>query len=210
MIRYLLKFVSKLEYAQMLVDGKLFMRPASYYRRLEMGQGDMGEGAVFPNACIYKHSQCPIYCLYAATQNDIDLNGCIHISNQCIEDFGCSNGYIVAIDFEKFKSFLKAVDTHGYELDAGMVNYYQITCDDIEKLFVDQTPRNLFIKRPYFSYQHEFRVVIAHALSLKKDSIIYESSVNLSDATRIVKVSDLRHNNKNYTLALSNRMKDMA
>lgn len=47
MIRYLLKFVSKLEYAQMLVDGKLFMRPASYYRRLEMGQGDMGEGAVF-------------------------------------------------------------------------------------------------------------------------------------------------------------------
>ena len=43
MIKYLIKFVSQKSHADMLVAGELFMRPASYYHNLELGQGDIRE-----------------------------------------------------------------------------------------------------------------------------------------------------------------------
>ena len=62
-IKYLIKFVSKKNYAEDLVAGKLFMRPASYYHILEQrmgaGQGDLGEAGIVDGICIYKHSHVP-------------------------------------------------------------------------------------------------------------------------------------------------------
>ncbi len=39
----MIKFVSQKSHADMLVAGKLFMRPASYYHKQELGQGDVFE-----------------------------------------------------------------------------------------------------------------------------------------------------------------------
>lgn len=62
--RYLLKFVTEYEHAEMLVQGKLFFRPARYYRSLDFGIGDSGEGTIFPGICIYTHSDNLIYCMF--------------------------------------------------------------------------------------------------------------------------------------------------
>lgn len=50
LIKYLVKFVTEEAYANDLLDGKLFMRPARYFRSLESenldhSRGDQTEGA---------------------------------------------------------------------------------------------------------------------------------------------------------------------
>lgn len=57
-IKYLIKFVSKRDYGESLLDGKLFMHTAHYYHELEKkygpGQGDLREGNVIPGIAIYQ------------------------------------------------------------------------------------------------------------------------------------------------------------
>jgi len=64
MIKYLIKFVSQKGHADMLVAGKLFMRPASYYHKQELGQGDIFEACILPPMQMYYNADLPIYCLY--------------------------------------------------------------------------------------------------------------------------------------------------
>ena len=59
MIKYLLKFVKEKEHARTLLDGALFMRPACYYHRLELGQGDTREAALSHKSCIFRHCTVP-------------------------------------------------------------------------------------------------------------------------------------------------------
>lgn len=211
-IKYLIKFVSKKSYAEDLVRGKLFMRPAAYYHMLEQkkgpGQGDLGEASVVDGLCAYKHSHVPIYCLYAVMENDIN-DGNIYISERCIDDFDCQNGYAVLIDYEKLQPLLSQVKTEGYELDAGLVTYYSLTLEDMAYLLNDNTPRNLFIKRPYFSYQKEYRIVVCKQLYKSYEKPIYEKEYWFENpidvCAKIIPISSLIRIEDNYVLSLQGK-----
>ncbi len=148
MIRYLIKFVSEYKYAQDLQSGKLFMHPASYYHYLELGQGDLREGAISHYNRIYKNSQFPIYCLYSVYDTDINDDGMIAVSESCINDFKCSNGYAVILDFKKFQSELHNLDTKGHSLCGDVVKYHIIQLEETKKFLLDDTVDNFFIKHP--------------------------------------------------------------
>ncbi len=204
-IRYLIKFVSKLQYAEDLINGKLYMRPASYYHHLELGQGDIREAALSGELAIYKNSTIPIYCLYSVLQEEI-INGAICVSKRVIHDFGCEHGYAVILDYQKFEPLLSHVKTNGYQLDAGLVNYHRITHADFGTLFTDKTLLNLFVKHPYFSYQREFRIVIAKQVYRYNEPPIdhteYWFEGDLKSLSRIVDISMIPVIDDSYLLRL--------
>ena len=101
MIKYLIKFVSKKDHADTLLDGKLYMNAAAYYRNLEVGQGDECEGAISHNVKIFKNDDFYVYCMYAVQDNDLNEN-LILINEKTINDFKCSNGYLVLIKYDEF------------------------------------------------------------------------------------------------------------
>lgn len=204
MIKYLLKFVSQEDYAEKLVKGTFFMRPASYFHALEKGQGDISESAISHYMCVYKHSHVPIYCMYSVMDTDIMENK-VTISERCIKDFKCADGYVVIIDFPLFEEKLKTFQSEGYEVCGGLVNYHFLTWDDTVKLMNDNTPRNVFIKHPDFAYQKEFRIVVCHELYKPGQPTIdakeYHLSSDLKDIAIMQKVPEPQQDG-NYILSL--------
>lgn len=204
-IKYLLKFVPKRSYADDLINGTLYTRPAAYYHALETGQGDMGEAALSHEICMYKHSTVPIYCMYAILGSDI-TNGKVHISRRCINDFECENGYIVKIDYSSFESRLRTVNSGGYQVSAGLVNYHTLTQEDTTFLLTDNTERNLFVERSGFYYQKEFRVVICKQVYQINehpiDEIRYHFSPSLQGVAQVIAVSSLQQEADDYILLL--------
>ena len=208
-IKYLIKFVAKRSYAKDLLQGKLFMHPATYYHNLAetagAGQGDLGEASIVPGLCIYKYYHLPIYCMYAVLDSDIK-NGETLIDGRCISDFHCSDGFAVLIDFSQFEPMLYNVKTEGYELEAGLVTYHALTQADLGPLMIDDTPRNLFIKRPGFLYQKEFRIVICKQIYRDGEPPVYEKVYWLDHAldaiAKIIPISSLRKRDNNYVLPL--------
>ena len=211
-IKYLIKFVSEKSHAEDLVRGKLFMRPATYYHMLEQkkgpGQGDLGEASVVDGQCAYKHSHVPVYCLYAVMENDIN-DGNIYISKRCIDDFGCQKGFAVLIDYKKLQPLLSQVKTGGHELDAGLVTYHSLTLENMAGLLNDKTPQNLFIKRPYFSYQKEYRIVVCEQLYKENEKPIYEKAYwfenPLDVCAKIIPISSLTRIDDNYVFSLQGK-----
>ena len=211
MIKYLLKFVKEEDHAKDLLAGQLFMRPARYYRTLEQGQGDLSEAAISHISCIYRNGTLPIYCMYAVCENDI-RNNCISISEKCIHDFKCKHGYVVITEFSEFENKLKTLNSNGYEVDFGLVNYRYLSISDTKKLLTDTTVNNLFIKHPAFSYQKEFRVVVAKQVYKLGDPksecpamqhITYQFSCGLApDKAQAIPVSSLEKVNDNYIIHL--------
>ena len=206
MIKFLLKFVREEGHAKALLDGQLFMRPACYYRTLEQGQGDLREAAISHDVCVYKHSTMPIYCMYAVEEDEIN-NNCILISAKCIHDFKCEHGYAAIIEYPEFENKLKTLNSNGYEVDAGPVSYHRLSLSDTKELLTDNTVKNLFVKHPVFSYQKEFRVVVAKQLSQQEESqtncIIYHFSSALSpDKAQVIPISCLEKANDYYLIQL--------
>lgn len=205
MIKYLIKFVSCEEHAQMLIDGEMFMRPASYYHHLETGQGDPSEAGVLDGIGIYMNSNIPIFCMYCVFDNDI-IDGKILISKRVIEDFKCEDGFLVLLEYEEFEKRLLTVKTNGYQLDAGRVGYAYKKFDGLADMLNDKSGKSLFIKNPYFSYQKEFRIVIAKSVDMVNnqlaESVIYEFETTLGDITKKIKISELEHDDKNYYIQL--------
>lgn len=206
MVKYLLKFVREKEYAEALCAGELFMRPACYYHHLEQGQGDLREAAISHSQCIYKKSTIPIYCMYAVGDSDIS-NGTALISAECIWDFKCEDGYIVVVDFREFENKLRTLNSNGYEVVGGLVNYHRLSQSDTQKLLGDDSVRNLFVKHPVFSYQKEFRVVVNKSVYMlgetPVDYIKYHFSEPLSvDKVTIVSVKHLKREKQNYIIQL--------
>lgn len=81
-IVYLIKFVAEKEYAEDLLNGKLYMNQAAYYHSVQendknfsdnkgynCGQADQFEAAMADGRCIYSGMDRPIYCLYAVYEN---------------------------------------------------------------------------------------------------------------------------------------------
>lgn len=205
MIKYLIKFVGCEEHAQMLIDGEMFMRPASYYHHLETGQGDPSEAGVLDGIGIYMNSNIPIFCMYCVFDNDI-IDGKILISKRVIEDFKCEDGFLVLLEYEEFEKRLSTVKTNGYQLDAGRVGYAYKKFDGLADMLNDKSGKSLFIKNPYFSYQKEFRIVIAKQVDIidnhPSDSVTYSFETSLKDLAKIIKISDLVFDGDNYILAL--------
>jgi hypothetical protein len=203
MIKYLIKFVQREEHADMLISGKLFMRPVKYYHNLELGQGDKSEAGILDGIAIYKDTTIPIYCLYSVEQDEI-VNGIITINKQLIDDFKCENGYLVVIKYDDFEKCLYTVETNGYELNAGKVTYAYRTMDTLEMLINDKTGKSLFIKHPYFSRQKEYRIAVAkkvYGINEKPiDSVIYNFATDLKDITTKLSISSLKSVGDNYCI----------
>jgi hypothetical protein len=192
MIKYLIKFVSRLEHAKMLQDGHLFMRPMPYYRLLEEGQGDELEGAISHSIFMFKNTQWPIYCFYSVDDSDVISNGNIKIDKRCIDDFKCKDGYIVIINFSEFEKMLPIIDTEGYQLTAGKVSYRNIAFEELANLMKKETLDNVFVKRPKYSYQKEYRIVITKNISTDVYEVVYKMDSDIKNISNIINVSNLK------------------
>ena len=199
-IKYLLKFVKDKKYAEQLLDGTLYMRPADYYHKEEkgkIGQNDIREAAVSSMIQVYKHGHCPIYCMTAVREDDI-VDGQYIISEKCIQDFECETGYIVILKFDIFEERLRTLLSEGYCVCGGLVDYHIITFDEMGKLMGDDSPKNLFIKHPYFSYQKEFRIVVCKELyNLNEPMIDHKKYIfpsSLRDFAIYRSIPELYHN----------------
>lgn len=203
MLRYLIKFVSKRSHAEDLVAGKLFMRPAIYYHKLEKGQGDIREAAVDSYTQMYKCTNLPIYCMYAVHAEDIK-DKVINISKRCIDDFKCENGYIVLIDADEFKNRLPTVKTDGYTLLGGQVEYRTLNFQDLVHFLTTTDTGHLFIKHPSFSYQQEYRIVVEQNVFELNEKPINQKEYwfpeSLETISKIIPVSSLAKKGEYYLL----------
>lgn len=205
MIRYLIKFVDKFDYAKMLQNGQFFMRPLSYYRFLEIGQGDSYEGAVSHSIAMFKNAQWPICCFYSVDVSDILNDGSVCIPKRCLDDFKCFNGYAVVIDYEKFEKLLSSIDTKGFQLSAGKVVYRYIEFEELVDMMKADAMDNVFIKRPDFAYQKEYRIVITKNVPEDNDSVVYKMKSNIKSLSNIIPISTLKaDNNGNLILTKEN------
>lgn len=197
--RYLLKFVEKYSHAKMLTRGELFCRPSKYYRQLELGQGDPGEGTIFPGVCIYTHSNNLIFCLFDSYELDTDF---IKISKKNFDDF--SFNYVVVIEFSIFdKALTDNFEDNEYEVIAGNVQYGRPEFNYQSELLVSNSPDNLFIKHPYFKHQQEFRVYCAQSLE-NGDFKILKLNKNISKFCKIFKRKELIETEDSYILNINN------
>ena len=144
MIKYLIKFVSQKSHADMLVAGELFMRPASYYHKLELGQGNIREAWIIPSVQMYLNANIPMMCFYAVDETEV-INGEIAVSSRCIDDFKCKDGYAVIICFSDFENRIRTLDTEGYTCCGGTIQYRLPELAELEKFFKSDRYANLFI-----------------------------------------------------------------
>ena len=95
--------------------------------------------------------------------NEID-NGYLNISNKCIADFDCFNGFAVVLDWKKFEERLPSLNCNGhkcvyrrvdYKISRGLHDYLDIVESESQGKM-----KALFIKHPYFAYQKEYRIVV--------------------------------------------------
>lgn len=211
MIRYLVKFVAKEAYADDLLNGKLYMHCAKYYHDLEKkygpGQGDIREGAIFPNVAIYRGIYYPIYCMYMIKDEDI-IDSQVEIAKKVIDDFNCQNGFMVLIPFAPFERVLQTADTGGFRLCGTEVWYGYPTNDDIEKLFNSNNALSLKIKNPHFHYQREYRLIVYKDLyedgftkSLKEEKpFICHLREPIADIAKKIPISNLEKTDTGYVL----------
>lgn len=207
MIKYLLKFVTKLEHAEALVAGQLYMRPASYFHSQEIGRGDICEGCVIPNLCAYRNTQWAIYCFYAVEESEIDKNGVVSITERCIQDFGCSDGYVVVLPYAELEKRFPTVKTDGYAMIGGPVCYHRITNEDIPRLFTDENALNLRVKGPYFAHQKEYRLIITETIPDGVEAKTYRFQTELGDIAWIAKVSEMQQCENQYLLNVNDLYK---
>lgn len=217
---YLIKFFSEMQLAQKLVDcGELYMRPAEYYIQLEYNslkskQGDKFEGACSHRVGIAKGVNHPIYCMMQIMSGDIkkDASGrpFVHISASLLKDFfPCpDNGAVVIIPYREFISRLNPSVFSGSAYAFGSVRYGYINSLKVLKdLFQDSSMTSLFIKRPEFSYQQEFRICVSKDLPITPKEL--EDShllVQLGDFSHVAQLRCYRHfvpDDDGYRLYLS-------
>lgn len=217
---YLIKFFSEVQFAQKLVDcGELYMRPAEYYIQLEYNspkskQGDKFEGACSHRVGIAKGVNHPIYCMMQIMSGDIkkDATGrpFVNISSSLLKDFfPCpEDGAAVIIPYQEFISRLNHSVFSGSAYAFGSVRYgYINSLEALKYLFQDSSMASLFIKRPEFSYQQEFRICVSQDLpitlkEIKRSHLL----VQLGDFSHVAQLKYYRHfvpDDEGYRLYLS-------
>lgn len=174
-IKYLLKFTSEYDYAKTLLDGKLFMNQSSYYHNLEEGQGDIKEGSFSNKSMAYIGTSHPIYCLYAAYEDQL-VDNCIIVPEKLATDFQAK--YVTVIKFDEFMQMLKNNELRTkYTLTIGEVNYRYLSIEDSQEMLLGEK-NSLLYKVPNFKYQQEFRIIVHENLEpIKKPGIFYGEKV---------------------------------
>ena len=156
-IIYLLKFTSKYEHAKDLLDGKLFMNQAAYYHDLEVGQGDIREGAFSHKSMAYMGSSRPIYCMYAVYEYQY-INNRIIVPKKIVSEF--QSEYIVIIKYKEFIQKLKNKELKTkFALTMGEVKYRFLSVEDSHKI-LEGNANSLLYKNPYYKYQQEYRIIV--------------------------------------------------
>lgn len=181
---YLAKFFNDIQYAQRLLSlGELYMRPAQYYIQLEQrgkngNQGDRFEGACSHTLGISKGVNHPIYCMMQIMPQElsIDRQGRTYfsISSLVCEGFFSNQeaGVVVVIPYSDFVSRITPTTVGGRYCRHRSVIYGNInSLESAKMLFVDDRMSSLFIKRPKFSYQREYRICISEDLPISEEEI---------------------------------------
>lgn len=217
---YLIKFFSEMQFAQSLVDcGELYMRPAKYYIQLEYNsskskQGDKFEGACSHRVGIAKGVNHPIYCMTQIMSDHIkkDASGrqYINIPSALLQDFfpRPEEGAAVIIPYREFTSRLNLSVFGGSAYAYGSVLYGYINSLEVLKyLFKDRSMKSLFIKRPEFSYQQEFRICVNKDLPISEKKLSTSHLlVQLGGFSHIAQLKCYRHfvpDDEGYRLYLS-------
>lgn len=204
---YLIKFFSKVQFAQSLIDcGELYMRPAEYYIQLEYNsskskQGDKFEGACSHRMGIAKGVNHPIYCMMQIMNGDVKKDAAgkpfVNISASLLQDFfpRPEEGAAVIIPYREFISKLNPSVFGGSAYNCGSVRYgYINSLETLKYLLKDGTMTSLFIKRPEFSYQQEFRICVSKDLPITPKEL--EDShllVHLGDFSHVAQLRCYRH-----------------
>lgn len=204
---YLIKFFSEMQFAQSLVDcGELYMRPAEYYIQLEYNsskskQGDKFEGACSHRVGIAKGVNHPIYCMMQIMNDDVKKDAAgrpfVNISASLLQDFfpRPEEGVAVIIPYREFISKLNPSVFGGSAYTCGSVRYgYINSLEALKYLLKDGTMTSLFIKRPEFSYQQEFRICVSKNLPIPPKEL--EDShllVHLGDFSHVAQLRCYRH-----------------
>ena len=175
-IQYLIKFVSQKAHANALLNGDLFMHSAEYYHHFETeGQGDKGEASIFSGICIYQGAEYPIYCMSIVYLDDIKYNQ-IPINNRIISDFHCKNGYAVVINYSLFQQKIQSLETYGAPHFEHPIEYGNPTFTLSAKWFKSRSLANIFVKRTYFKYQKEYRIVVCNPLPPRIEKGVFEGT----------------------------------
>lgn len=176
----LAKFLSNGEkggknYADILLDGNIYMRSASHFVHQEYiqqvkGQGDQAEGIAL--GIMRCGMNRPIYCLYTIWTSDCTGQQSKNtvISSRIIKEF-CQgeSGIVVLIDYPKFVERIQTVGLGGYAVLCQPVIYGQQSIEDQMKLLAKAPEECLLFKSPFFSYQKEFRIISYHSLPFLDD-----------------------------------------
>lgn len=215
-ITYLLKFTSKYIYAKDLLDGKLYMNQACYYHNLEVGQGDIREGAIDNQSMSYSGTSHPIYCLYAAYENQLVDNNII-VPEKLKTDFQAE--YVTVVKYKEFWQMLKnnELETE-YAVSFGEVKYRFLNWDDTCKILEDKK-NACFYKKPKFKYQQEFRIMVYENLNditekkiidgleveciVDRESKTYLFNRDLVSIAKIIKLDDCKHTDENIFINLN-------
>ncbi|MFL8969718.1 hypothetical protein ACKA04_06645 [Helcococcus kunzii] len=202
-IKYLIKFTSEYKYARDLVDGSLFMNQAAFYHDIENGQGDVREATFSNTSMVYIGDNKPIYCLYMVYKHQI-VDSKIAIENKIIYDFNAK--YAVIVNYDTFIEKLRELKKE-YLISFGSVNYKVLSIEDSKEFLIGKN-NTLFFKKPFFSYQQEFRISIDENLEyiLGKRKLngknieviegykpkVYHLKKNLNGIARIINVQDCK------------------
>lgn len=162
-IAYLIKFVTKYEHAKDMIDGKLYMRTANFYRtRFESDSKDPYEGSVSHSQMIFKGTNHYIFSTYFITRTMIKENA--SIPEKLIKHFGCLDGYIVLIKFDCFCILLQNSNEKTFSLTGFKISYGSILNINLTKeLILDETFKSLSIKPKKYTEENEYRFVSGNA-----------------------------------------------
>lgn len=163
-IAYIIKFTRKKSYAEELCYGSFYMHPAHYYQHLQSGRGDLFEGAFSSLYIPEKQLYLPIYSMYVVYEDQIK-DHTITIDVRMIDHFKA--GYATIF---KWKDWLTFMESHCFSNDYtyNLVHYQMLNLEAMQYLVTHSSFEHLFFKRPLYSYQQEFRLVIHDPLD-KRD-----------------------------------------
>ena len=197
--KYLIKFCREIDHANLLLDGHLFMRPAASYHDYETKYADPREGGIIDSTMIYKNPYCYIYCLTTIYEE----NGICSLDSSLISRFNCEKGFIVILEYEKFKNLLKqccAKMFSGCECSFGFVEYRIRNLNFMKEALLSKNfDISLFTKGPSFSIEKEFRIATSEQFDtslLDKNDLktiykIFDLGKNLYDIGIVVSISSI-------------------
>lgn len=216
------KFGSK-KNLQSLQQGKIYMKNALYYRKLEeesqqRGQGDANEGTTImfdvpiwingkrlPNATIMRGSNniddvTPLFCCSCFKRKDFILkeDGNYYIKENLLdwssikEDFG-DHALVIPYPQEFVSLVKKYCDAHNYDLRWKEIEYVDYSSENAHLKLYKNDLSHFFIKDSAFSYQKEFRLLLANCFTEEgKDHIGFQLEQTIENWTVLIPTEELK------------------